>query len=109
LVKGDWLQPGQHLDLVGGFRPHMRETDDDAVKRCRLFVDTRSGACKESGDIADPLKRGIITAEDINADLFDLCRGHHQGRDTAQEITLFKSVGTALEDLAAARLVFDRN
>ncbi|MCW9035472.1 MAG: ornithine cyclodeaminase family protein [Rhodospirillales bacterium] len=109
LVKGAWLQPGQHLDLVGGFRPQMRETDDDAIKRCRLFVDTREGACKESGDIADPLNRGIITHDDINAGLFDLCRGTHEGRDTVQEITLFKSVGTALEDLAAAQLVFDRN
>ncbi len=108
LVKGAWLQPGQHLDLVGGFRPHMRETDDEALKRCRIFVDTRAGASKEAGDIADPLKRGIITTADLNADLFDLCRGTFQGRDTVQEITLFKSVGTALEDLAAAQLVYEK-
>jgi len=108
LVPGAWLQPGQHLDLVGGFRPDMRETDDDALTRCRLFVDTREGACKESGDIADPLSRRVISESDILGDLFDLCQGSCHGRDTAQEITLFKSVGTALEDLAAARLVYER-
>jgi alanine dehydrogenase len=108
LVFGAWLQPGQHLDLVGGFRPDMRETDDDAITLCRLFVDTRDGACREAGDMADPLSRNVITENDVLGDLFDLCRGRCHGRDTAQEITLFKSVGTALEDLAAARMVYEK-
>ncbi len=106
LVQGDWLRPGQHLDLVGGFTPEMRETDDAAVTRARLFVDTRDGAFKEAGDIVDPMRRGIISEGNVEADLYDLCRGTHAGRGegAARDITLFKSVGTAIEDLAAARL-----
>ncbi|WP_128290414.1 ornithine cyclodeaminase family protein [Afifella aestuarii] len=108
IVKGEWLKPGAHLDLVGGFRPEMRETDDDAIRRARVFVDTREGAMKEAGDIAQPLESGILTADDITADLFELTRGEKAGRRFYDQITLFKSVGTALEDLAAAILVFSR-
>ena len=108
LIRGAWLQPGVHLDLVGAFTPAMRESDDEAVRRARLFVDTREGAGKEAGDIVDPLRRGIITDDDILADLFELCRGEKAGRGADDEITLFKSVGTALEDLAAAELVAER-
>jgi ornithine cyclodeaminase len=104
LVKGAWLKPGAHLDLVGAFTPKMRESDDEAVRRARLYVDTRAGALKEAGDIVQPLQAGIIKESDIAGDLFDLCRGKAEGRRTAEEITLFKSVGTALEDLAAATL-----
>ncbi|PWR17732.1 ornithine cyclodeaminase family protein [Zavarzinia compransoris] len=102
LIRGDWLRPGTHLDLIGGFTPEMREADDSAVTRASLFVDTREGALHEAGDLADPLKRGVIAAGDISADLADLVTGRHPGRRSAEEITLFKSVGTALEDLAAA-------
>jgi ornithine cyclodeaminase len=108
LVKGDWLKPGAHLDLVGGFTPEMRETDDLAVRKARVFADTRAGALKEAGDLVDPIKRGIIGEADVQADLFDLCRGKQRGRLTPEEITLFKSVGTALEDLAAAELLVER-
>ncbi len=108
LVKGAWLQPGQHLDLVGGFRPDMREADDDAVSRARVFVDTRDGACSEAGDIVQPLESGVLTADDIAADLFDLTRGERAGRRYYDQITLFKSVGTALEDLGAAQLAYER-
>jgi ornithine cyclodeaminase len=104
LVKGDWLQPGAHLDLVGAFTPAMRESDDAAVRRARVYVDTRAGALAEAGDIVQPLKSGVIAEADICGDLFDLCRGAVEGRRSAEEITLFKSVGTALEDLAAASL-----
>ncbi|MEZ5839814.1 MAG: ornithine cyclodeaminase family protein [Hyphomicrobiales bacterium] len=108
LVMGDWLKPGAHLDLVGAFRPDMRESDDAAVSRASIFVDTRAGALTEGGDLADPLARGIIGADAVRADLFDLVAGRHAGRGDAGEITLFKSVGTAIEDLAAARLVWSR-
>ena len=108
LVRGVWLKPGAHLDLVGGFTPTMREADDEAVRRARLFCDTRAGALREAGDLADPLARGLITESDIVADLFDLARGRSPGRERDDEITLFKSVGTAIEDLAAAALVFRR-
>lgn len=104
LIHGAWLSPGCHLDLVGGFTPEMREADDEAVRRARLFVDTREGGLGEAGDIVDPLRRGVISAEDIAGDLAQLCRGTVAGRGDDAEITLFKSVGTALEDLAAAEL-----
>jgi ornithine cyclodeaminase len=106
LVSGDWLKPGAHLDLVGGYTPAMRETDDAAVLRASLFVDTRAGGLHEAGDIVDPIRRGLIAESDVKADLFDLARGTHKGRASDDEITLFKSVGTALEDLAAAMLVW---
>lgn len=105
LIKGEWLSAGQHVDLVGAYRPDMREADDDVVKRCDIFVDSRPGATKETGDIRIPLESGIITLDDLNADLFELCNGSHTGRENDQQITLFKSVGHALEDLAAAKLV----
>jgi len=108
LIRGAWLQPGQHLDLVGGFTPAMREVDDEAMRRAELFVDTRDGALKEAGDIVDPIRRGVIAESDVNGDLFDLARGLRPGRDRYDQITLFKSVGTALEDLAGAKLAFER-
>jgi ornithine cyclodeaminase len=108
LIHGAWLKAGSHLDLIGAFTPQMRESDDVAIGRASLFVDTREGAMKEGGDIVQPLKAGLITAEAIKADLFDLARKTHRGRSTGAEVTLFKSVGTALEDFAAARLVVQR-
>lgn len=108
LVKGAWLKPGAHLDLVGAFTPEMRESDDEAVRRARVFVDTREGALKEAGDIVLAVKAGALTPEAIQGDLYDLTRGASKGRETAQEITFFKSVGTALEDLAAAQLAYSR-
>jgi alanine dehydrogenase len=105
LIKGAWLKPGAHLDLIGAYLPEMRESDDEAVKRAKIFV---GGALKEGGDIVQPLKAGVIKETDIAADLFDLCRGKHKGRSSPTEITLFKSVGTAIEDLAAAQLMLAR-
>ena len=106
LVAGRLLQPGAHLDLVGSFRPDMRETDDEALRRAAIFVDTRAGA-RRSGDLAGPLARGVIGDGDILADLADMVTGRHPGRETSEQITLFKSAGFALADLAAARLVRD--
>lgn len=106
LVEGDWLREGQHIDLVGAFTPQMRESDDKAVGRARVFVDTRAGALKEGGDLVQPLVNGTIDEDDVIADLFELARGQQTGRlaGDATTITLFKSVGAALEDLAAAEL-----
>ena len=86
----------------------MREADDEVIRRASLFVDTRGGALKEGGDMVDPLARGVITESDIVGDLFDLARGRCRWRRETDEITLFKSVGTALEDLAAAILAYGR-
>jgi ornithine cyclodeaminase/alanine dehydrogenase-like protein (mu-crystallin family) len=108
LIRGAWLKPGAHVDCVGAFKPSMRETDDDVVRRASLFCDTRAGALKEGGDLAQPLASGLIVAGDVRADLYDLARGTHPGRASDDEITLFKSVGTAIEDLAAAILVWRR-
>jgi alanine dehydrogenase len=108
LVRGAWLKPGAHLDLVGAFTPEMRESDDEAVRRARVFVDTREVALKEAGDIVLAVKTGALTPEAIQGDLYDLTRGTATGRETAEEITFFKSVGTALEDLAAAQLAYSR-
>jgi ornithine cyclodeaminase len=106
LIRGAWLKPGAHLDLVGAFSLKTREADDAAVRRARVFVDSRATAAKGSGDIAIPLKKKIIGVKDIQADLFELCRGKKKGRKRADEITLFKSTGLALEDLATAMLVW---
>jgi len=105
VVRGQWLAPGMHLDLVGAFTPQMRETDDDAVARTRIFVDTYAGALAEAGDLLAPLASGAIKRDRVEAELAQLVRGEKPGRRSAEEITLFKSVGTALEDLAAAALV----
>jgi ornithine cyclodeaminase len=106
LVRGAWLRPGTHVDCVGAYRPSMRETDDAVVSRARIFVDTRAGAFGEAGDILQPIQAGVIGKEAVLADLFDLTRGTAAGRRTGEEITLFKSVGAAIEDLAAAIAVY---
>jgi len=108
LILGQWLPLGVHVDLVGGFTPQMREADDEAIRRARVFVDTREGALKEAGDIVQPLASGVLAESDVAGDLFELCRGTRAGRRYHDQITLFKSVGTALEDLAAAQLAFER-
>jgi len=108
IVHGDWIEPGTHLDLVGGFTPTMREVDDAAVARARIVVDTYAGALAEAGDLLAPLASGAIVRESIVAELAELVRGTRRGRTSAAEITLFKSVGTALEDLCAAALVVRR-
>jgi alanine dehydrogenase len=106
LVEGAWLGAGQHIDLVGAYTPEMRESDDAAVRRAQVHVDTRAGTLKEAGDIVQPIRNGVIVQNNIIADLFELARGERGGRrpDDAASITLFKSVGAALEDLAAAEL-----
>jgi len=104
LIHGDWLNAGQHLDLVGGFKPGMRETDSAAVVRAAVYVDTRAGAFAEAGEIVQAIADGSIRPEDIRGELRDLALGRAGGRETPEQITLFKSVGTALEDLAAAEL-----
>lgn len=106
LVKGALLKPGTHVDLVGAFTPELRESDDEAIRRARVYVDTREGATKEAGDIVQALLSGALTPEGIVADLYELARGEKQGRQNADEITLFKSVGAALEDLAAGIAVY---
>lgn len=107
LIHGEWLQPGQHLDLVGAFTPEMREVDDTAIQRSRVYVDTPM-ALKEAGDIVQPLRSGVLAEQMIAGDLAELAQGRCHGRSFHSQITLFKSVGTAIEDLGAATLLFER-
>lgn len=105
IIKGTWLQPGTHLDLIGSFTPFMREADDDVFRRGRIYVDTMDGL-KESGELLDPINSGVITSADIAGSLAQLCRGERKGRGSDSEITVFKAVGHALSDIAAAALVY---
>jgi len=106
LIRGAWVRNGTHVDLVGGYTPDMREGDDELIRKARVFADTRDGALAEAGDLVIPVRRGLLDPAAVG-DLYGLCRGTHGGRSTAEEITVFKSVGAALEDLAAAILVYE--
>ncbi len=108
LVAGRDLAPGTHLDLVGAFTPTMRECDALAVSQARVFVDTRHGAREEAGDLIRAVAEGAFGWDGVDGDLHDLVTGGVHGRRTPDEHTLFKSVGTAIEDLAAAVLALDR-
>jgi ornithine cyclodeaminase len=107
LVEGRWLRPGQHLDLIGSFRPDMREVDDAAITGSEIYVDTRAGAVVEAGELVQTLASGLIRLADIRGELSELVRGSIDGRRDPTAITLFKSVGTAVEDLAAAELAVE--
>lgn len=102
LVLGEWLKPGAHVDMMGAFRRDLRESDDEVMRRGSVFVDTREGAFAEAGDIIQAIDSGALSESAVKGDLFDLTRDQAPGRRSNDEITVFKSVGTALEDLAAA-------
>ncbi len=106
LVRADWVRPGTHVDLVGGFRADMREADDALICSASLFVDTADGALAEAGDLVQPIRAGLLSREAVLAELSDLAARRHAGRRHASEVTLFKSVGSALADLASATLVW---
>jgi len=108
IVKGAWLKPGTHVDLAGAFKPSMRETDADVVARSSVYVDTREGALAEAGDLLQARDEGKFDFANVKGDLFDLCRGKAKGRSSADEITLFKSAGTAIEDLATAIMLYQK-
>ncbi len=109
LVLGKYLSDGQHIDLVGAYKKDMRESDDEAITKATVFVDTFQGGLKESGDIVIPLSKGILKEEDIKADLFSLSSNKETGRTNSKQITLFKSVGHALEDLTAATYYYNKH
>jgi ornithine cyclodeaminase len=108
VLYGAWLRPGTHVDLVGGYTPAMREADDEAVRRARVFVDTRWFTLHDAGDICQPLQNGTIAEADVLGDLFQLVRGAVPGRTNGSEITLFKNAGGGHLDLMAARLIATR-
>lgn len=109
LVFGKYLKQGQHVDLVGSYKKDMREADDFAIAKASVFVDTFQGGLKESGDIVIPLQNGTLKESEIKADLFQLCANQKNGRTSDDEITIFKSVGHALEDLAAANYYYNKH
>ena len=108
VLDGRWIKPGTHLNLIGAFQPDTREIDDETVLRSRVVVDTYDGCMAEAGDILIPLKKEIIKSDRIVGDLHHVISGKRIGRSKPDDITLFKSVGCALEDLVTARLVYDR-
>jgi alanine dehydrogenase len=106
LFDGNWLPPGTHLNLVGAFQPETREVDDITVKSARVVADTYDGALQEAGDLLIPIKNNVIDRSHIVADLHEIAAGKKAARTSADSITLFKSVGCALEDLVTAQLVY---
>jgi ornithine cyclodeaminase len=105
VVRGDWLQPGTHVDLVGAYRPDMREADDTVLTRGRLFVDARETTIHHIGELMIPLAAGVITEADVRADLAQLCLRQHPGRESRDEITVFKNGGGGHLDLMCARIL----
>jgi ornithine cyclodeaminase/alanine dehydrogenase-like protein (mu-crystallin family) len=105
LFDGNWLRPGTHLNLIGAFQPETREVDDTTVKRAHVIVDTYEGAWCEAGDLLMPLKNGSVARSHVVADLHEIASGKKSGRTNPDQITLFKSVGCAVEDLVTAQLV----
>ena len=108
IVKGAWLMPGTHVDLAGAFKPSMRETDSEVVARASVYVDTHDGALAEAGDLLQARDEGRFDFKDVKGDLAELCRGTVKGRTSDSEITLFKSAGTAIEDLATAIMLYQK-
>ncbi len=102
LILGHWLQKGTHVDLIGGFKPIMRETDDELIANAQVFADTKDGVLAEAGDILIPIQNNVFRPEDIAAELSELASNSHPGRTSGETTTVFKSVGASLEDLAAA-------
>ena len=109
VLRGAWLKPGAHVDLVGGFTPDMRESDDDVVIRGRLFADTLRFTLTVCADYASPIARGVIAREAVEGGLFDLCSGRVPGRRSAEEITVFKNGGGGHLDLIVAREMWERS
>jgi len=107
LINGGWLQPGQHLDLIGAYTPDMREADDTCLNRARLFVDSRATTIGHIGELMIPIAAGVITEADIQGDFYDMVAGR-AGRRSDAEITLFKNGGGAHLDLMTARMMLAR-
>lgn len=105
IIKGEWLKPGVHVDLIGAYTPEMREADDECLKRGSLFVDARETTINHIGELMIPLANGVISTDDVIADLADLCQQSHSGRSSDEEITLYKNGGGGHLDLMVARIL----
>jgi ornithine cyclodeaminase len=107
VLQGDWLRAGQHIDLIGAYRPDMREADDTALTRSRIFVDSRETTLEHIGELKIPLENGVITRADVQGDLYDLAQGG-TGRRSDSDITLFKNGGGAHLDLMTAKYILQK-
>lgn len=111
LIYGEWVRPGTHIDLIGSFTPTMREANNTLMQKAAVFADIREAALHETGDLIIPIEQGAITEKAVLADFFDFCNGRHAGRDALAQpqkaITVFKAVGSSIEDLAAAIQVYE--
>lgn len=107
IIKGAWLKPGVHLDLIGSHTPKTREADDEVIRKSSIYVDSREGALHETGELAIPIASGILDPLEVKADLVELCKANKSARKDDDEITMFKSAGLAIEDLAAALMVYE--
>jgi ornithine cyclodeaminase len=105
IIRGEWLKPGTHVDLIGAYTAEMREADDECLRRGSLFVDARETTIHHIGELMIPLASGIISEADVLADLSDLCLQRHPGRQSDDEITLFKNGGGGHLDLMCARIL----
>jgi ornithine cyclodeaminase/alanine dehydrogenase len=108
VLDGDWIEVGAHINSIGVVGPEGRELDDKTVKKAKIVVDTAEGALAETGDLIIPIKKGIISQNDIYAELHEIVGGKKLGRTSNDEITCWKAVGMALEDAAVAKLVYDK-
>jgi alanine dehydrogenase len=108
VLRGEWLAAGMHVNAVGAFTPDTRELDSEAVRRARLFADRRESVLREAGELVIPLQEGIVGEEHLRGEVGDVLAGRIPGRQDPEEITLFKALGLAIEDLAAAHHVLER-
>ena len=106
VIEGRWIQPGTHLDLIGAYRPDMREVDDEAMRRASIFVNARATTVHHIGELMKPIATGVITEDDVIADFYDIDRGDFR-RESAEEITLCKNGGGAHLDLMTGRYILD--
>jgi len=109
IICGEWLKPGTHVDLIGAYTAEMREADDECLRRGSLFVDARETTIHHIGELMIPLASGVISEADVIADLSDLCLQHHSGRQSEDEITIFKNGGGGHLDLMCARILQQNN
>ena len=108
ILKTDWLKPGVHINAVGSHRPDMREIDGATLARAKVVVDSREAIMAECGDILLALKEGSISKENIHGEIGEVLAGTKPGREHTDEVTLYKSVGIAIQDVATANLVYHK-
>ena len=109
IIKGEWLKEGVHLNVVGSCTPFSREVDTETVKRSKLYTDSILSINNEAGDYLIPLKEGAIDSSHLLGEIGEIISGKVKGRTSPNDITLFKSLGVAIEDIAAARVIYEKS